>query len=306
MKSYEKTQKIVVFILLLSLFCTIIAIVPSVNAEGGLTIYPSSGPEGTEIEVSINIQQYYYDQYLQGRAPYYTGKEWEDYAGNQDYVIVWNFDSGEQSQPDYWHIIGNAHIDSQGNLRGTATIPTVYADTDYPVAAAYRYADQAWMDWWEGTFVVTAGGDGGGGSNNDNWPCIIATATYGGPFEPEVSFMRHVRDGLIGSNTVGQQLVKGWNSFYYSWSPPIAGVIAQSDVLKSISSGILTPLLVITHLSAIEYHSIAWISPEFASLATFVTAAMLCINIYLLLPLVMIIVLIKNRETIYRLYNLKK
>ena len=51
--------------------------------------------------------------------------------------------------------------------------------------------------------------------------CIIATATYGGPFASEVVYMRSVRDDMVGSNTLGKSIVSSWNSFYYSWSPPM-------------------------------------------------------------------------------------
>jgi len=298
MKQNRIKKRIINFLLIISIIgLAISSILPEASAEPGLQIYPSSGPEGTQIEVYIDIKT--------TRDPSewsYYEEWWYEYIG-LDYVIVWSFDSGEQSNPEYWNIIGTATIDGAGNLEGTATIPTVYAYTDYTIAAAYRYADQSWKEWFEGTFTVTPGGSGGGNNNNNNdddWPCIIATATYGGPYEPEVSFMRHVRDDLIGSNSIGQQLVKAWNSFYYSWSPPVASTIAKSNILKTTSSFLLLPLLGITHLSEIQYYSLSWFSPELASISAFLMAAILSMLTYIALPMVIAVFIIKHRSSLHK------
>lgn len=119
-------------------------------------------------------------------------------------------------------------------------------------------------------------------------PCIIATATYGGPLAGEVVFMRSVRDDLIGSSPAGSALVKWWNSFYYSWSPPVASAIAGSDQLKTLFSVLLSPLLWSMYVVAEVYESVAWLSPDLAAIASFMLAAALSISIYILLPAVAI------------------
>jgi DNA-binding beta-propeller fold protein YncE len=115
-------------------------------------------------------------------------------------------------------------------------------------------------------------------------PCIIATATYGGPLDSEVVFMRGVRDDLIGSSPTGSVLVSAWNSFYYSWSPPVAYAIADSGALKTVFSVLLAPLLGSMYVVAGVYHGLAWISADLAAVVSFVLAAALSICIYILLP----------------------
>jgi len=118
--------------------------------------------------------------------------------------------------------------------------------------------------------------------------CIIATATYGSPLASEVVFMRSVRDDLIGSSPIGSVLVKGWNSFYYSWSPPVANAIAGSGQLKTLFSALLSPLLESMYVVAEVYHSLAWLSPDLAAVVSFMVAAALSVTIYILLPVVAI------------------
>ena len=127
-----------------------------------------------------------------------------------------------------------------------------------------------------------------------SWGCIIATSTYGGPLAPEVVFMRSVRDDMVGSNTVGKSIVKGWNSFYYSWSPPIAAAIAESNVLRSVFSIALMPLLGTMHVVAYQYNLLAPINPTFASVTSFITAALLSIAIYIALPIFLLMLLYKR------------
>jgi hypothetical protein len=114
--------------------------------------------------------------------------------------------------------------------------------------------------------------------------CIIATATYGSPLAEEVVFMRSVRDDMIGSNRVGSVLVEGWNTFYYSWSPPLARAIADSTLLKAAFKVLLLPLLGTMHVVAFQYKVLAPVSPELASIVGFATAAFLAIGVYLFLP----------------------
>jgi sugar lactone lactonase YvrE len=119
-------------------------------------------------------------------------------------------------------------------------------------------------------------------------PCIIATATYGGPLASEVVFMRSVRDDLIGASPTGSVLVNAWNSFYYSWSPPVASAIADSGGLKTLSSALLAPLLGSMYVVAGVYDGIAWLSPDLAAVVSFMIAAALSISIYILLPAIAI------------------
>jgi hypothetical protein len=141
------------------------------------------------------------------------------------------------------------------------------------------------------------------GSNNTTSPppttpppqsgCLIVTATLGTEMAPEVIFMRHVRDDMIGSNEVGRILVLNWNKFYYSWSPTIAEAISSSEMLRSTSSILLVPLIAVTHVVAVIYSAVSLFNPMISSVLTFVSAAVLSITIYILMPFFVI----------YKIYN---
>ncbi|WP_455279239.1 CFI-box-CTERM domain-containing protein [[Eubacterium] cellulosolvens] len=115
--------------------------------------------------------------------------------------------------------------------------------------------------------------------------CIIVTATLGSPMAPEVLYMRHVRDDMIGSNQVGKMLVAGWNTFYYSWSPPIAESISKYEPLRSTVGILLTPLFGIVHSTAFIYAGIEPINTTLASTISFISAAIMSIAVYVAIPI---------------------
>jgi hypothetical protein len=114
--------------------------------------------------------------------------------------------------------------------------------------------------------------------------CIIATATYGNELAPEVVYMRHVRDNMIGSNEVGKAIVIGWNSFYYSWSPQVAQFIDTHDFVKPVFEVLLLPLVGTVHLTAIIYGAISLVNTPLASTVAFLIAALSTISIYVICP----------------------
>ena len=89
------------------------------------------------------------------------------------------------------------------------------------------------------TFAVEAPSAGGGGGG-----CFIATAAFGTPLEKHVQILRDFRDRFLLTSSAGQAFVK----FYYEVSPPIAGRIAQSEGLRSITRGSLMPFVGMAYL----------------------------------------------------------
>jgi hypothetical protein len=118
--------------------------------------------------------------------------------------------------------------------------------------------------------------------------CLVVTATLGTEMAPEVIFMRHVRDDMIGSNEIGRMLIVGWNNFYYSWSPTIAEIISNSKILRSASNVLLVPLIAVTHMTAVIYSTVSLLNPIVSSIVAFLSAAVLSITIYLLIPFLVI------------------
>ena len=124
--------------------------------------------------------------------------------------------------------------------------------------------------------------------------CVIITALQGSALNPEIDYMRHVRDDMIGSNEIGEEIVLGWNTFYYSWSPELARLIAGSTYVKTIFRILLIPLIAIIHSTSIIYSVIASYHNGIASLFSFVFASVLTSIIYLILPLVIGCVIVRK------------
>lgn len=69
--------------------------------------------------------------------------------------------------------------------------------------------------------------------------CFIATAVFGSYLDPHVHILREFRDNILLSSSVGTYFVNQ----YYTYSLPIAEVIAQYSFLKAIVRLILTPII---------------------------------------------------------------
>jgi hypothetical protein len=103
---------------------------------------------------------------------------------------------------------------------------------------------------------------------------------------PEVVYMRHVRDSLIGSTPTGKTLVAAFNTFYYSWSPTVANAIAGNELLRAIFRIILLPLVAIIHTTALLFTAVtnATGGRDVGSFVAFLAAAMMTIVVYVILP----------------------
>lgn len=123
---------------------------------------------------------------------------------------------------------------------------------------------------------------------NQTVGCIIATATYGSSMTPEVSYMRHVRDNMIGSNELGRILVTGWNIFYYSWSPSLASIISKSETLQILTRILLIPLIVIINFTAFVFSGIALISLPLASTVAFYVGISMGLLTYFIMPTILL------------------
>ena len=82
--------------------------------------------------------------------------------------------------------------------------------------------------------LTNSEGDGG---------CLIATAAYGSELAPQVQSLREIRDGKVMTTTSGAAFMKGFNQFYYSFSPYIADYERESPVFKEIVKIGITPMV---------------------------------------------------------------
>jgi M6 family metalloprotease-like protein len=109
--------------------------------------------------------------------------------------------------------------------------------------------------------------------------CIIATSAFGSTMAPEVTYMRLVRDKMIGSTRVGRELINGFNAFYYSWSPSLAQAVAPNSVLRAIFRALLLPLVWTVHVAEASFTVVSDLtgSADLASMTAFLVAA--CISL---------------------------
>ena len=84
---------------------------------------------------------------------------------------------------------------------------------------------------------VGGGGGSGVGVEDDN--CFIATAAYGSPLAPQVQLLRELRDRYLLPFATGRAFVK----LYYTLSPPLAELIAGSEILRTIVRAGLVPII---------------------------------------------------------------
>lgn len=73
-------------------------------------------------------------------------------------------------------------------------------------------------------------------SDKDHY-CFIATAAYGSYMAHDVLVLREFRDKYLLTNPLGRTFVK----VYYAVSPPLADLIARSELLKSMTRALLAP-----------------------------------------------------------------
>ncbi|MFC1505646.1 DUF2341 domain-containing protein [Thermoproteota archaeon] len=123
------------------------------------------------------------------------------------------------------------------------------------------------------------------GGPETQFQCIIATAAYGGTMAPEVVYMRNVRDNMIGSTPIGNILVSGFNTFYYSWSPPVAQWIAGSEGLRTTFRVLLLPISASVHSAELTYTTVSPFNPTMASVTAFLLAASIAIGAYIIAPI---------------------
>jgi hypothetical protein len=112
--------------------------------------------------------------------------------------------------------------------------------------------------------------------------------------------MRYVRDQLISSTPPGRALVAAFNTFYYSWSPAVAELIAGNGLLRAVFRLLLLPLVGITHVTALLFMAMTLMTgqTDVASVLAFLAAAIMTIAVYVALPIVAVA---KSKQTIREL-----
>lgn len=79
--------------------------------------------------------------------------------------------------------------------------------------------------------------------------CFMATAAYGAAWHSEVLGLRLFRDVYLRSNPVGRDLVR----FYYTYSPPLADIVARQPLLRSMVRSVVQPVADLARVSTNRY-----------------------------------------------------
>ena len=120
-------------------------------------------------------------------------------------------------------------------------------------------------------------------SEEEGGGCLIATAAFGSEMAPQVQFLRELRDNTVLQTESGTIFMKGFNQFYYSFSPIIADYERENPVFKEAVKLALTPLL--TSLTLLQYSEI---DSESEMLGYGIGIILLNVGIYFVAPAVLI------------------
>ena len=120
-------------------------------------------------------------------------------------------------------------------------------------------------------------------SEEEGGGCLIATAAFGSEMAPQVQFLRELRDNTVLQTESGTIFMKGFNQFYYSFSPIIADYERENPAFKEAVKLALTPLL--TSLTLLQYSEI---DSESEMLGYGIGIILLNVGIYFVAPAVLI------------------
>ena len=73
--------------------------------------------------------------------------------------------------------------------------------------------------------------------------CLIATATFGSELAPQVQQLRELRDNTILETDSGAAFMSGFNQAYYYFSPAVADMIRENNILKETVKIGLVPMI---------------------------------------------------------------
>jgi hypothetical protein len=69
--------------------------------------------------------------------------------------------------------------------------------------------------------------------------CFVATAAYGSALANDVAALREVRDSVLRKTVLGELFVES----YYTFGPPIAGIVGESELLRATARSALQPIV---------------------------------------------------------------
>lgn len=120
--------------------------------------------------------------------------------------------------------------------------------------------------------------------------CLIATATFGSEFAPQVQLLREIRDNKVMKTESGSSFMNFFNQFYYLFSPTIADWERQNSLFKEAVQLTITPLL--SSLSILNYVEM---DSEIEVLIYGTGLILLNVGMYFVVPAIVVIRIFKHR-----------
>jgi len=114
-----------------------------------------------------------------------------------------------------------------GAVTGTTNPVTITMDGDKSITASFA--------------TITTGTDN---KTEEKKSCFIATAAFGSPLHPHVKVLRDFRDKFLMASQAGRKFV----SLYYRYSPAVAEIISQHEILKRSIRIFLLPAIGFSYL----------------------------------------------------------
>lgn len=117
-------------------------------------------------------------------------------------------------------------------------------------------------------------------TNDNGGGCLIATATFGSEFSPQVQQLRELRDTTILDTTSGMMFMSSFNQIYYSFSPQVADIQREQPIFREAVKVALVPMLY--SLSILDHVNI---NSEHEMLGYGISIILLNIGMYVGIPM---------------------
>lgn len=106
-------------------------------------------------------------------------------------------------------------------------------------------------------------------------PCVIASAAYGSELAPEVQFLRAFRDKSASSTLAGSNFMRVFNRFYYSFSPEMASITKDSQLLSHIIRLFLHPFVKVLQMASSVFYALSFTQELAISVCGIVASALI-------------------------------